>query len=356
MIAEFISPNDARWRQLLDRAPHDGYHLPNYAHVAGLYERSEPVAFYAEENGEGLLMPLLVRELPPGLGAPRDWRDAVSPYGYSGPIATAGTRLETLRCAFTRFRQVARDHEIVSAFVRPHPLRSVPFAVLREFGTVVSHGPIIYIDLSKTLEQLWSETRVNHRRNIARLMRLGYTAEIDDWSADSAFRMLYRMTMRRRSAAPPYYFSDAYFDRLREKLPDHLHLCIVRAPTGDVAAGGLFISADGMVEYHLGGTADEYLPHAPSKLMFDFVWRWAKVRGASILNLGGGIGGTTSSLQEFKRGFSRSQADLFTARFIFDEDRYTRLTAMRRVLGPIDEGPDAFFPTYRQASDFGVVS
>ena len=29
---------------------------------------------------------------------------------------------------------------------------------------------------------------------------------------------------------------------------------------------------------------------------------------------------------------------------------------MRRVLGPIDEGPDAFFPTYRQASEFGVVS
>jgi len=279
----------------------------------------------------------------------------MSPYGYSGPITTTGTRLDTLRCALGEFRELARQRDIVTTFIRPHPLRSVETAVLREFGTVVDHGDIVYIDLSKNLDDLWADTRPNHRRDITRLVRLGYRVDLDDWNAYAAFRELYRMTMQRRSARPFYFFSDEYFDELRERLADHLHLCIVRGPGGDVAAGGLFIAANGIVEYHLGGTADGYLAHAPSKLMFDFARRWAKGRGAFILNLGGGPGGATGSLRRFKTGFSRARADLYTARLVFDEERYTWLTSVSRGLGPVDDAPTAVFPAYRQPYDDGGV-
>lgn len=353
MIARFLSPDDSRWWRLLDRVPHDPYQLPEYAVVAGHYESGEPVAFYAEDGGHALLMPLLIRELPAELGMRGTRWDATSPYGYAGLIATPGIPLATLRCALARFQKLARQRALVSAFIRLHPLRSAPIGAFEEFGTVINHGPIVYIDLSKSLDELWAETRSNHRRDIARLVRMGYTAEVDDWSAYPAFRMLYRMTMQRRSARTSYYFSDEYFDELREKLVDHLHLCIVRAPAGDVAAGGLFMFADGTVEYHLGGTADGHLAHAPSKLMFEFARRWAKKRGASVLNLGGGIGATAGSLQQFKRGFSRTHADHYTARFVFDTECYSWLTSLSRVLGPVDDAPGAFFPAYRQPHDSG---
>src|SRR5262252_2999577 len=90
MITDFLSPADPRWRRFLDRARHDVYHLPEYLRVAGNYERGEAVAFYAEDGDQALLMPLLLRELPADLGAPRSWRDATSPYGYPGPITTRG--------------------------------------------------------------------------------------------------------------------------------------------------------------------------------------------------------------------------------------------------------------------------
>jgi lipid II:glycine glycyltransferase (peptidoglycan interpeptide bridge formation enzyme) len=236
----------------------------------------------------------------------------------------------------------------VSAFIRLNPLRSVPVSVFEEHATVVDQGLVFYIDLRKPLDEIWAQTRPNHRRDIARLIRLGYVVQMDDWSAYSTFRRVYRMTMRRRSAAKSYYLSDRYFDELHEKLADHLHLCIVRAPTGEVAAGGLFVFAADVADYHLGGTADGHLRRAPSKLMFDFARRWAKQRGASILNLGGGIGGSPGSLEHFKKGFTRAGARRFTARFIFDEESYIQLTAAARNHGLVDESPDAFFPAYRQ--------
>jgi hypothetical protein len=351
MIAQLVSPDDPRWRRLLNCVSHDAYQLPEYAAVSAHFEGGTPAAFYTEERDHALLVPLLIRELPQELGVGGKHWDTASPYGYSGPVATPGIPLETLRRALGRFHEVARENALVSAFIRLHPLRSVPVSAFEEHATVVNHGPVFYIDLSKSLDELWAETRPNHRRNIARLIRLGYVVEMDDWSAYPAFRLVYRRTMQRRLATTSYYFSDTYFDELREMLADHLHLCIVRAPNGEVAAGGLFVFTADVADYHLGGTADEYLPYAPSKLMFDFARRWAKARGASMLNLGGGMGGSSGSLHHFKKGFSRAAADRFTARFVFNEECYSRFTAMARNRGLVDESPDAFFPAYRQVYD-----
>lgn len=353
MIADLLSLNDPRWRRFLDRARHDAYHLPEYVRVAGRYECGEPVAFYAEEGDEAVLMPLLIRELPAELGGPREWRDATSPYGYSGPITTAGARIDVVRCWLLSLRELACERRVVSAFIRLHPFHRIPTSAFDDFGTVINHGSVVYVDLTKSLDELWADTRTNHRRNIVRLMRSGYFVEMDDWSAYPAFRELYRATMQRRSASAFYYFSDEYFDELREMLGDLLHLCIVRGPAGDVAASGLFMLADGIAEYHLGGTAEAHLANAPSKLMFDSVRRWAKELGASLLNLGGGMGGSAGSLQQFKMGFSPARAAFHTVRIIFDAEGYEQLTNASRELRPVDDAPDAFFPAYRRPYDTG---
>jgi hypothetical protein len=348
MIAELLSLNDPTWRRFLERASHDAYHLPEYTHVAANYERGEPVAFYAESNEHALLTPLILRELPPQLGAPPTWRDAVSPYGYSGPVATDNAPSDFLRDAFDAFRTLARQREIVTAFIRMHPIRSVSTSLLEQVGTVVRHGAIVYVDLAKSADQWWEETRNDHQRNIKRLRRLGYSIEMDDWSAYPEFCAVYRITMQRLSAHPYYYFSDSYFEEMKDRLGNRLHLCVVRGPDGDVASSGLFLLVDGIAEYHLGGTADAHFPKAPSKLMFDFMRQWAKDRGASYLNLGGGIGGSADSLFWFKSGFSHSQADFHTVRIVFDDERYNQLTATSRALRPADDASDQFFPAYRR--------
>ena len=349
MIVDFLSPADSRWRRFTDRAPHDVYHLAEYACVASKHEGGEAVAFYVEETDHALLMPLLVRGLPAELCAPASWCDAISPYGYPGPIATKGFPSEILADALLSFRTLARERDIVSAFVRFNPFRSIPTSLFDGLGVIVNHGPVVYIDLAKSVDEWWAETRTAHRQDIARLIRSAYTVDMDDWDAYPAFRELYRITMQRLAASPFYYFSDEYFDDLRRLLGDRLHLCTVRSPAGDVAAGGLFMLDDGIVAYHLSGTAESHRAKAPTKLMIDFARRWAKEQGASLLNLGGGFGGSGSSLHHFKTGFSRSQTDFQTARIVFDHDRYDCLTAARRELHPItDDASNVFFPSYRQ--------
>ena len=346
MIADLLSPNDRRWSAFLDRAPHSIYHLPEYSGVAGQYEGGEPVAFYAEEDDHALLIPLLVRELPRELGAPTNWRDATSPYGYAGPLSTAGIGTEALGRGLSALRELARARDIVSAFIRFNPLRSISIDAFGAFGSVVNHGPIVYVDLTKTADEWWAETRSGHRENIVRLTRSGYSVTMDDWSAYEEFRTLYATTMQRRSARAFYFFTDEYFAQLRAMLGDRLHLCTVRGPSGDVAASALFMLTNGIAEYHLSGTAEQHIAKAPTKLMLDFARRWAKEHGASILNLGGGFGGSASSLYHFKTGFSRSQADFHSARVVFDADRYEDLVGRR--LRSADAPPDGYFPSYRQ--------
>lgn len=95
----------------------------------------------------------------------------------------------------------------LSAFVRLHPLLNPlpPTAI----GTLVRHGVAVSIDLTLPTEELWAQTRLNHRRDITRAVRLGYVARMDeDWRHLESFKHLYRATMARRSAAPFYFFED----------------------------------------------------------------------------------------------------------------------------------------------------
>lgn len=346
--ATLLTAADSRWRGFLDGKPHDPYQLPEYAAVAALSECGAAAAFYAEEAEQGVLMPLLVRELPPELGAPTSWRDAISPYGYSGPITTTGLPVDRLRRTLRELADVAREHDIVSAFIRLNPLREIPTTAFDDLGTVVNHGRVVYVDLSKTHDEFWAETQSSHRRHIARLRRLGYTVTMGDWTAYPDFQAIYETTMQRRAASAFYHFSANYFTELRNRLGDRVQLCTVRAPDGEVAAGGLFLVAGGIANYHLGGSAESHLSKAPSKLMLDFARGWAKGLGLSFLNLGGGFGGREGSLYEFKRGFSRLQAPFQSVRIVFDQHRYDELVRARDRLWSDDASEDTFFPSYRR--------
>ena len=186
-------------------------------------------------------------------------------------------------------------------------------------------------------EEIWAQTRLNHRRDITRAMRLGYTARMDeDWMHFDSFKAMYRATMARRAAEPFYFFEDAYFDGLRDALGNSLHLSVIEKD-GAVVGAGLFVETSGIVEYHLSGTADGVRGIQPTKLMMHFVTEWAKDRGNHVLHLGGGVGGTSDSLLDFKAGFSPVRHTFTTLRMVIDEAEYGRLVrASDPLLDPRD--------------------
>lgn len=348
MNGEFITTADRRWQAYLAEVPHDVYHLPEYVAFAARHEGGTPAAFWAEEGGQRLLIPLLLRDLPAGLGAPQGWRDAASPYGYPAPLLDPDADERQVERLLQAFVCGCRAAGIVTVFLRFHPLLASRLAAFGRYGDLVRHGRTVCIDLRVAREQLWRNTRENHRRGIAALLEEGFSARFDrpdDWSSFSA---VYAATMQRVQAAPFYHFPAAYFRDLQDALGAQLHLCAVLSPSGDVAAAGLFTVVDELVQYHLGGTAERYLERAPSKLMFNAVRDWAQDAGCRLFHLGGGVGGRDDSLFRFKAGFSAGTAEFHTCRLVVQHERYAwlneRFYRYRAIEKPFDEG---YFPLYR---------
>jgi hypothetical protein len=348
-VAELIQPEDPRWLEALARAPHDFYHLPQYAIVSAKHEGGQPAAFYAESNGTVFLAPVLLRPLPAMLGAPPEWCDAVCPYGYAGPIVGGRGDSADLADCLELSRTRASAEGVIAAFFRLHPLIELDLEVLARFGEVVTLGQVVPIDLTQPEEVLWKQVRANHRSDISRLRRAGFQPRLDDWEQLDQFIDIYRATMARVSARDFYFFTREYFDDLSAALAGGLHLCTVVSDDGTVAAGGLFVAMNGIVQYHLSGTAEQFLAQAPTKLMLDFMRSWAKSSGHRVLHLGGGVGGRADSLFTFKARFSATTVACRAYRMIVNPDRYAILMARWREQGGTDGGGDGeFFPGYRR--------
>ena len=330
---------DSAWTSVLARAQHDFYHLTSYVEIAAAYESGVGRAVLVESGERCFLLPLIVREIPGG------GRDATSPYGYPGPIGEGMEQEAFVKAAFHEARRILAAEGIVSLFVRFHPVLNpvVPEGV----GHVASHGDAVAIDLSQPAEALWQQTRRNHRQQITNSIRLGHTVGLEDTNETfEAFKRLYRATMRRVDAPAYYSFDDAHFEELRSAMGERMRLAAVRIG-GELAAAGLFIEEDGIVEFHLSATDDRFAKFAPTKRMTHFMTGWAKGRGNRWLHLGAGNREPDDALLHFKSGFSPLRHRFRTLRVILDEAEYRRLAVER---DPCCDPTrlDGYFPAYRK--------
>lgn len=347
--AEFLEPDAPRWRELLPTMRHDIYQLPEYAAFAARQqETGVPLAFVAQDSRGCLLIPIIVRRIPRELGD--GLYDAISPRGYPGPLlgTEPGCDPNFVDRAVEAFVDGLRSRGIVTAYIRLHPLLLPPLESLRRAGPVVEHGYSVSIDLTLSPEELWRQTRANHRRDINKATRLGYVARIDEtWQRLDAFVDVYHQSMERLGADAFWRLSSDYFKDLRESLGRNLRLCVVEVG-GELAAGGVLTEENGLVEYHLAGTADAHVAASPSKLVVDFARRWAQERGNRVLHLAG-TPQRGDSLRHFKVGFSPLLHPVHSWRLVADPSAYgllvDRWQAGARVAA---DPPEAFFPAYRK--------
>ena len=145
---------------------------------------------------------------------------------------------------------------------------------------------------------------------------------------------------------------------LSKSLGRVLKLFVVKMPDGEVISGGLFTLCNGIVQYHLGGTRNTALKLSPTVLIFDTVRRWSPKNGAHTFHLGGGVGGKTDSLFQFKAQFSRRRHEFVTWRWIVAQETYRELSRQKQ-LSDLERGLRAispsFFPAYRCPSEPDTV-
>lgn len=337
-----------RWQDALDAiGRYDFYHLPSYHRLAEMCGEGKAVMFVYRSGGCNIGFPMLVRDidLPLPSVRGRSLKDVTSVYGYAGPVASLQDTPENVRAGFAEALDgFFHDHQIICAFSRLHPLFN-QHSILEGCGEIVPIGFTVSIDLTLPEEEQYARYRSGHRRMVKNLAKCGVTCQ--DVSKDylEDFIRLYYETMDRVGADPSYYFSRDYFAYLMSEMADIFHL-FVCLDGETITCAGLFTLCNGVIQYHLSGTAGEYTKTSPVKLMIDTVRRWGNESGAWAVHLGGGVGAKRDSLHAFKIGFGSREHEFTCWRHVVDERTYQEISQEAVQLAGVEPGDD-YFPKYR---------
>jgi hypothetical protein len=354
MQTQLVELNNPSWQQIIKDLRHDFYHLPEYVYLESKRTNTIPEAILISEDNKQFFVPYLLRsceDLFEGSQEIPEAYDISSPYGYPGFLfnEAAANSSEFINRAIDKLKSVLANKNVCSAFFRLHPILNLGLDKFLPDDICKLTGETVSINLELSEEEIWRQTRNDHRNKINWCKRAGMTAKMVSFQEYiHEFMVIYEETMSRVGAVESYYFDYEYFSELLQ-LDDKLHLCIVEWEE-EIASAGLFTECCGIVQFHLSGTKNKFLKQAPSKLMLDFVRYWGKERGNKIFHLGGGLGGGKDSLYEFKSGFSKQSQTFFTIRLITDEEKYNHLVQLRaKVLNTQAETiiNSNFFPAYR---------
>ena len=354
----FTVHEQQQWMAALQRSClHDWFHLPFFHALAEERGEGEARLFVFEHGNYLIALPLLLRPLHsvPGLeAAGRDWKDASSVYGYPGPFASHPIIPEAVIREFQEaLAKSLKQMNVVSVFSRLHPI--IPQAELLDgIGECFVTGRTVSIDLTLPERVQRQKFRYNHRSDIKRLHQRGLVCIRSTEAVHrDAFVEMYYETMHRKGADPSYFFERGYFDALANGLEENLHL-FVCLEEGRPISGELVTTCNGIVQYYLSATFDEFRHLAPSKMLIDSVRKWASERGDRVLHLGGGVGAHEDSLFRFKAGFSDCRHDFVTWRWILQPSVYKVLCEEKEksnLLKGLKSRGDGFFPLYRCATE-----
>lgn len=339
LTVDLLSAQDDRWEQMLERCPHDIYHFPSYCRVSAGLDCGVAQAVLVQHDAERLLLPFVRRDLPGG-----QW-DGTSPYGYPGPVWTGETDHDRLDEMFHDALNTLGEAGCVSLFLRTHPGINIRWPKLTEERvTSRSSTQTIYIDLTRSDAQIWSDTASGHRNEINRAGRRGYSVVLDREAAYLYdFARLYRANMARLGANLYYHFDDKYFHDIRKALGTSFDLVAVLYENSFVG-GAVFTSCGAWLQYHLSAADPAHRAASPAKLVIDARRRWGQEQGYRWLHLGGGRGGAADSLFRFKAGFSSSHLTYRTAGIVLKPYDYADLVRIHKQ----DDGIQGDrFPAYR---------
>ncbi|MET3557544.1 hypothetical protein ABID29_000654 [Streptococcus rupicaprae] len=272
--------------------------------------------------------------------------DLITPYGFGGPLIVEEKDREKLLLTFeSEFSRYCRDNNIVSEFVRFHPIVNNAIDFKEIYHPIYMRktvGTSTKAELDRPFER---EFNSNSRRLARKAERLGLKTRITvNPSNIDDFLDLYYSTMDRNGASDFYYFEKSYFNHCQELFGNQVLIIEVIYENEVISAGYYFIS-NGVLHGHLLGTRSEYLKMNPVYLLERDLSDWAYENSIEVIHHGGGLTNADDDpLFLFKKNFTRQTLfDFYIAKKIHQPDIYEKLCQLKGV--SVDE---LFFPAYRK--------
>ena len=345
MLTVYTLDESEQWdRVVRSFEKYDVYWLSGYVKAFQIHGDGTPLLFYFEgENTQGIHV-VMKRDVADDKRFSRMipkkcYFDFVSPYGYGGWIIK-GQKTESL---FSAYRAWTEEHNIVSEFVRFHPvLRN--HEACSDFYEIKQMGEIVCMDLESP-DTIWSQITSKNRNMIRKAKKNGVRIFHGSFpKAYEVFKEIYDGTMDRDCADKYYYFSEEFYRSVLGDLPYNAQVFWAEKENTVIAAS-IILCTNGYMNYHLSGSREEYATLAPTNLLLYEAACWGSANGCKSFYLGGGVGSGNDGLLRFKKSFNRNESGHFyIGKKIYDADRYAELLAVRNV--DVQEGI-GFFPAYR---------
>lgn len=323
---------------------YDVYWLSGYVKAFQLNGDGVPYMFYYEDKVVRGINVVMKRDISKDLRfegkiAENTMFDFITPYGYGGWIIEGD---DTER-VFSTYKSWCQDHNIVSEFVRYHPVLKNHISS-NSFYDVIPLGETIALDLDSP-EVIWNNLISKNRNMIRKAQKSGIVIYNGRYpQVFEKFRNIYNRTMDKDGAEDYYYFSSEFYKSVMYDLSDEAQV-FYAVLDEEVIAASIVLAANGRLNYHLSGSRREYNNLAPSNLLLYKAAVWGCKNGCRTFHLGGGVGSTQDSLYKFKAAFYKGEPYRYNiGKRIYMQSQYNELVALREQSEIEDNG---YFPKYR---------
>lgn len=327
----------------------DIYYLYEYAYSFMLHGDGDILLIYFEYERERFCYVVMQSDIADcesfagGLEKGRfyDWE---TPYGYGGPLTDTPISHDAQRCFLKELSEYCSGNNIVSQFVRFHPLLR-NYGGLEELFELRCLRDTIFIDTSDR-DVILQNMDSKNRNMVRKAIKNGVSIVRTDISDIDSFISMYNETMLKNGAGEYYTFGQEYFDYLRN-MQDNI--CIFYAVYQDRRISGAIIYYnDRYMHYHLSGSRTAFRQYAAGNLLLYEAACQAADSGIRKFHLGGGMR-PDDSLFGFKKQFNRQGRSPFVVgRTIFDKEAYENLLQIRCSIDAGFDKNNDFMIQYRR--------
>lgn len=351
MLRLIESGSQDLWDNVVRSFPYwDVYYLCGYVRSLEVHEKSQAFLIDFSFGPERLCYPVMEKDIadsPEFQGLlPRDtWFDWETPYGYGGPLSEAPLSEPAQWAFLEELMAVCKEKRVVTQFLRFHPLLRNETVL----GGAVQSKTLkntIFLDLSDE-KSVFRQLDSKNRNMVRKAQKSGVTVFMDHGEHLPDFADIYRETMDRVHAEPYYYFSQEYYEALRDALGTNV-LFFYAVLEGQIIASSIFLYNERFMHYHLSGGRTAFRSFAPTNLLIYEAACWGARHGVKMLHLGGGTS-ANDSLFAFKKQFNRhGEVPFYIGRTILNPIAYQELLQIRQLADPHFRPSHSFYIQYRE--------
>lgn len=280
-----------------------------------------------------------------------EFRDVVSPYGYSGPLISSLASEADIKKFWEAVDLWYHENKIITEFIRFSLNDNKRFYTGNIQPTLKNvKGQIL--EENEQWVKFDKKVRNNFRKAVANNLTFKIFSKNIKIEELDAFYRIYASTMTRRNAEREFFYSPDYFRKYANHNPENCALAIVYNDNMPISTEFLLLSNDTIYSY-LGGTLSEYFKSRPNDFLKVNVINWGRDRKFKYYVLGGGRV-DNDALYSYKKSFFSKEDDeiFYTGRKILNAKVYNQLVKQKLIENQSDktdqvENREDFFPAYR---------